>query len=50
MENFWKVIFQGWKIRTLYYGFQSTIFFLYLNHLVEYLDIDTDQLEKEEAQ
>lgn len=37
-------------MRTLYYGFQSTLFFLYLNHLVEYLDIDTSAFVEKDGE
>ena len=48
-KNFMKVMFQGWKMRTLYYGFQSTIFFLYLNHIIEHLKIDPVEFEENDA-
>ena len=38
---------QGWRVRSLYYGVQATFFFLYLNHLTLYLDIDTESIESE---
>lgn len=38
---------KGWKERTLYYGAQTTCFFLYLNHLTAYLGIDSDMFESD---
>ena len=44
-KHFLSIIFQGWQARTVYYGVQATFFFLYLNHLTAYLDIDTEEFE-----
>jgi hypothetical protein len=38
---------KGWQERTLYYGAQTTIFFLYLNHLTAHMGIDSDMFESE---